>query len=148
MCDWWWKMASRVFDFKELDDFSRTLLNNASTTMPKETRKFLNKQGYALRKKTRETSKKLVQKKTGAYHKGWRKGKVYRYKGDKTNLAVRVYNATPGAGAIEIGRTYKKKDGSEWFMPGKHVMETAAKEFEGDYSEALDDFMDELVDLI
>lgn len=141
-------MASVVFDFKELDDFARTLLDNASTNNPKETRKFLNKQGYALRKKTREVSKRLVKKRSGQYHKSWRKGKVYAYKGDKTNLAVRVFNNSPGAGAIEVGRTYKKKDGSEWFKPGVHVMETAVKEFEPEYSRALDNFVDELVDLI
>lgn len=141
-------MTSRVFDFKEFDDFSRDLLSKASKDVPKETRKFLNKQGYALRKKTRETAKKQVKKRTGTYHKGWRKGKVYRYKGDKDSLAVRVFNATPGAGAIEFGRIYKKKDGTEWFKEGKHVMENAAKEFEPEYADALDDFVDEIVRLI
>lgn len=138
-------MPSKVFDFREFDEFSKTLLANASKTMPKETRKFLNKQGYALRKKARETSKRLVKKRTGTYQKGWRKGKVYCYKGDKDSMAVRVFNSTAGAGVIEAGRTYKKKDGSEWFMPGKHVLETAVKEFEPEYASALDDFLDELV---
>lgn len=141
-------MASVVFDFKELDDFAKDLLDNASRSNPKETRKFLNKQGYALRKKTRDASKRLVKKQTGQYHKSWRKGKVYAYKGDKSNLAVRVYSNAPHAHLIENGRTYKKKDGSEWFKPGAHVLDEAVKAFEPEYSRALDSFIDELVDSI
>lgn len=103
---------------------------------------------YALRKKTRETAKAKVRKKTGGYHKSFHKGKVYNYRGDKNNQAVRIYNTAPGAGAIEVGRTYKKKDGTEWFKPGAHVMETAAREFEPQYLSALDDLLDELADSI
>ena len=115
---------------------------------PKRTKKFLNKQGYALRRKCRQTAKALVRKQTGQYHKSFRKGKVYLYKGDKTNQAVRVYNTDPGAWAIESGRRYKKKDGSESFKPGAHVMEKAAEDFEPQYLSALDDLLDELVDSI
>lgn len=141
-------MASRVFDFQELDEFADTLISNAMRDHPKKIKKFLNKQGFALRRKTRETAKVKVRKRTGTYHKSFRKGKVYNYKGDKNNQAVRVYNNAPGAGAIEVGRKYKKKDGSEWFKPGLHVMETAAKEFEPEYLSALDGFLDELVESI
>lgn len=141
-------MASRVFDFRELDEFSNALISNAMRDQPKRIKKFLNKQGYALRKKTRETAKAKVRKKTGGYHKSFHKGKVYNYRGDKNNQAVRIYNTDPGAGAIEVGRTYKKKDGTEWFKPGAHVMETAAREFEPQYLSALDDLLDELADSI
>ena len=141
-------MASRVFDFEELDAFSNALISNAMKDQPKRIKKFLNKQGYALRKKTRDTAKEKVHKNTGTYHKSFHKGKVYNYKGDKKNQAVRVYNTAPGAGAIEVGRKYKKKDGTEWFKPGVHVMETAAKEFEPQYMSALDGLLDELVDSI
>ena len=139
---------SQVFDFKELNEFSRTLLTNAVSTLPKETKKFINKQGYALRKNVREKSKQLVKKRTGKYHKGWRKGKVYNYKGDKNSLAVRVYNGNRYAHVIENGRRYKRKDGSETFIPGKHVLETATKEFATEYANALDSFMDELIEKI
>lgn len=140
-------MASAVFDFKELDEFSSALLDNGMRDNPSRTRKFLNQQGYALRKKTREIAKQKVKKRTGKYHKGFRKGKVYNFKGDKTVLAVRVYNATAGAGAIERGRKYTK-DGKEYFKPGAHVMETAQQEFEPEYRSALDDLLDEFVNSI
>lgn len=116
--------------------------------MPKETRQFLNKQGYALRKLNRDKAKELVHNRTGAYRKGFRKGKIYHFKGDKNSTAIRVYNNTPGAGAIEVGRAYRKADGSTQFVEGKHVMEQAAKAFEPEYAAALDDFMDELVNSI
>lgn len=141
-------MASRVFDFKELDDFAKALLENGMRDQPQRTKKFLNKQGYALRKKTRETARQKVRKDTGAYHKSFRKGKVYNYKGDKTNQAVRVYSVDPGAGAIESGRRYKQKDGTEVFRPGAHVMETAAKSFGPEYMAALDGLLDELVNAL
>ena len=138
----------QVFDFKEFNEFSRTLLNNAVTTLPKETKQFINKQGYGLRKKVRQKSKQLVKKRSGKYEKGWRKGKVYHYNGDKTALAVRVYNGNRYAHVIEHGRRYKKKDGSERFVPGKHVLETATKEFVPELEAALDSFMDELIEKI
>lgn len=138
----------QVFDFKNLTNFSKSLLSNAAVTMPKETRQFINKQGFALRKKVREKSKQLVKKRSGKYHKGWRKGKVYYYRGDKTDLAVRVYNGNRHAHLVEYGRRYKKSNGSEYFSPGKHVLESATDEFIPEYLNALDSFMDELIEKI
>lgn len=140
-------MSSTVFDFKELDDFAKTLLEQGQRGQPKRIKKFLNKEGYALRKVVRETSKSKVHRRTGRYHKEWRKGKVYAWRGDKNNLAVRVYNATPGAGAIEVGRTYTK-DGREWFKPGAHVLDAAVADFKPQYASHLDDLLDDLAESI
>ncbi len=137
-------MASKVIDFEELGEFSKALLHNAKVTRPKETKKFVNQQGYALRRKARELSKQRVRKKSGAYHKGWKKGKLYRYKGDKNSLAVRVYNANRYAHVIENGRRYHK-DGAEYFKKGAHVLEDATKDFTLEYYAALDGFLDEMV---
>lgn len=136
-------MESKVFDFKELTEFSKNCLEMAQKTMPKETRKFLNKEGYKLRKKTRQRAKAEVKKVTGVYHKGWRKGKVYNYKGDKTNQAVRVFNNARHAHIIEDGRKYTK-DGKEYFKQGKHILENSTKDFKSDYYSDIDGFIDEV----
>ena len=136
-------MESRAFDFKELTEFGKNCLEMAQKTMPKETRKFLHKEGYKLRKKTREKAKAEVKKVTGVYYKGWRKGKVYNYKGDKTNQAVRVFNNAPHAHIIEYGRLYTKDD-TEYFKEGKHVLENSTKEFKTEYYKDVDNFIDEV----
>lgn len=137
-------MASVVFDFKELAEFGQNCLNVAQKTMPKETRKFLNQEGFKLRKIARGNAKAKVKKDTGAYHKSIRKGKVYKYKGDKDALAVRVYSGLRYAHVIENGRRYTK-DGKEYFKEGKHVLEGSAKEFEGEYVGDIDGFIDDVI---
>lgn len=137
-------MASVVFDFKELDEFGRNCLNMAQKTMPTETRKFINKEGFKLRKKALEKAKTKVKKDSGGYHKGFRKGKVYKYKGDKSSLAVRVYNKARYAHVVENGRKYSK-NGSEYFKPGKHVLEESAKEFKDEYLYDIDGFIDDVI---
>ncbi len=139
-------MTSKIFDFKEIDEFSQNLLNMAQKTMPRECRKFINKEGYKLRKNVRERSKQEVNEKSGRYHKGWRKGKVYRYKGND-GLAVRVYNSQPHAHVIEYGRRVKNKKG-EYFKEGQHILEKTSKEFVNEFISDCDGFLDDIVDTL
>lgn len=57
----------------------------------KAERRFLQKEGAKLRSKTKAQARKLG-KKTGNYLKSIKRGKVYKYRGDK---AVRVYSYAP-----------------------------------------------------
>lgn len=138
-------MASVVFDFKELTDFGKNCLDMAQKTMPKETRAFLNKEGFKLRKIARANAKAKVRKDTGAYHKSIRKGKVYKYKGGKDVMAVRVYSGLRYAHVIENGRRYKK-DGNEYFKQGAHVLSDSAKDFQGEYVSDIDGFIDDVIE--
>ncbi|MEG1044717.1 MAG: HK97 gp10 family phage protein [Oscillospiraceae bacterium] len=136
---------SQIFDFKDLEEFGHNCLNMAQKTMPKETRKFLNTEGYKLRRNVRKCGKREVPKVTGKYHKGWKKGKVYRYKGEKTSLAVRVYNSEKYAHILENGRKYKRK-GKEYFKAGNHILERTTKDFKNEFADDISSFLDDVFD--
>ena len=53
------------FDFSELTDFTKDLVVLANDTMPRETAKFMNKQGAQLRSEVLKIAKSEVKKKTG-----------------------------------------------------------------------------------
>ena len=114
----------------------------------KAERRFLQKEGSKLRSKTKAQARKLG-KKTGNYLKSIKRGKVYKYRGDK---AVRVYSYAPHAHLIEEGHQVVvahgngpqvgTHDGREvGFVKGHHVFEVAAKGFESEFYTDLDDFL-------
>ena len=110
----------------------------------KAERRFLQKEGSKLRSKTKAQARKLG-KKTGNYLKSIKRGKVYKYRGDK---AVRVYSYAPHAHLIEEGHRMVTHDGTEvGFVRGHHVFELAAKEFEGQFYIDLDEYLEEAVDI-
>lgn len=127
------------FDFSELSDFTKELVILANDTMPKETTKFLNKQGGQLRTQVLKVAKQDVKTKTGNYLKGLRKGKVYKYLGDE--LSIRVYGGAPHTHLIELG--HKNKDGS--FTSGKYVFKKAYENFKDKYVNNLENFVDEML---
>ena len=62
--------------------------------------------------------------------------------------AVRVYSSAHHAHLIENGYRLILPNGREWgFMPGKHVFEIAARNFEPQYYADLDDFLESAVSL-
>lgn len=149
---------SNTFDIHELEDFTKELLTLANETMPKESRKFLNKEGMALKKETKSVAQQKVKKKTGNYLKGIRKGKVYKWQG-KT-LAVRVFakndrNAidkktgkriAPHAHLIEYGHRQVVNGKEVGFVKGRYVYESAYKQFQNQYFSDCDKFIDELLE--
>ena len=97
----------------------------------KAERRFLQKEGAKLRSKTKAQARKLG-KKTGNYLKSIKRGKVYKYRGDKA----------PHAHLIEEGHRMVTHDGREvGFVKGHHVFEVAAKGFESEFYTDLDDFL-------
>ena len=133
------------FDAKELSHFAQNLISLAHQEMPKECKKFMNKEGFKLRKQVREKSKTEVKKVTGSYHKGWRKGKAYKYRGNGA-YAIRVYNNSPHAHFIEYGRRVKKLDG-EYFLEGNHLLQNESKKFQDVFEEDVEQFVDDLLRL-
>lgn len=135
------------FDITELFDFETELLNLADDT-PKEAKKMLRKEGTKLKNKTVKNAKSKVKVKTGAYVKGIKRGKVYKYRGNDA-LSVRVYGASPHAHLIEHGHRQVTADGKEvGFVEGKHVFEDTAKDFEKEYYDDIDQFLDDLLDKV
>ena len=136
-------MASKVFDVSELEDFARQMGKNADK-FRKQPKPFLRKEGNKLKTKTVRGAK-VLGKKTGNYLKSIKRGKVYEYDGAQ---AVRVYSTAPHAHLIEEGHRMVLHDGTEvGFVPGHHVFEVAAKGFEPQYLEDVDNMLDEAVKL-
>lgn len=156
-------------DTTDIDDFAKTLLKFASSEMQKESKKFLQKEGNTLRKKTLAKAKSLTNKKTGNYYAGIKRGKVYHYR-DKTNNSVRVYGGSPHAHLIEYGHRQVLNPGKDGkvapigngnfakgviegrnkgreigFVEGLHVFEKAKNEFESEFKTACEGFADDIL---
>lgn len=132
------------FDLSELSDFTNDLLKLAEVQFPKESRKFMQLEGNKLRKITAATGRKVVKRKSGAYLKGIKRGKVYKYKGEQ--VAVRVYNSSPHAHLIEDGHRQVTKDGKEvGFVRGAKVFEKSRKEFEQQFIQDCEEFVDDML---
>jgi len=138
-------VSSDEFDLSELDEFTSEMLDMAEKKMPKEIRKFLREEGTKLRKTTASIARREVKKKTGAYLKGIKRGKVYVYKGD--TLSIRVYNSSPHAHLIEDGHRQVTKDGrAVGFVRGKRVFQKAKKAFETEFTKDCEHFVDDLLE--
>ena len=127
-----------------LDKLSKELLNLANGIKDgKETKKFLKKEGIKLKNKTISTAKNRVKKKTGNYIKGIKSGKVYEYQGA---YACRTYSTAPHAHLIEYGHIKKDRTGREHgFQRGYKVFGTAQKEFEEEFYQDTEKFIDEVL---
>ena len=136
-------MASTGFDTSSLLELARDLQRCGDAYAKKE-KKFIQKEGTKLRSRTRKEAKR-VRKKTGKYHASIKRGKPYRYHGSQ---AIRVYSAAPHAHLIENGHRLILPGGREaGFVPGKHIFETAARNFEQTYLADLDAFLEGTVRL-
>lgn len=160
---------SKAMDTSDLDDFAKSILEFASSNMDKVSKKFLQKEGNKLKKKTLSKAKSLTNKKTGNYYAGIKRGKVYHY-GNKNNNSIRVYGSSPHAHLIEYGHREvlnPTKDGKIapigdgqfakgviegrnkgkeiGFVQGLHVFEKAKKEFENEFAKDCEDFAEDIL---
>lgn len=127
--------------FQELSDSLLKLSKEIDNG--KSAKKFLQKAGNKLKKKTVEQAQRSVKKYTGTYIKSIKRGKVYDFQG---NLSVRTYSASPHAHLIESGHRIVTRSGREkGFKPGYHVFEKAAKDFENEFAEDTENFIQELL---
>lgn len=147
-------------DISELTEFRKLLGSLALEKKEKETKKFLQKEGNKLKRKTVQTTKKVVKQKTGNLIKGIKRGKPYKYLG--TDLSVRVYGASPHSHLIEYGhrqvvqdgRTNKNKKSVKFkragtevgFVKGYRVFEKAAVSFEEEFTKDCETFLDDLLE--
>lgn len=132
-----------------LTDLSRELLNMAQTQFPSECKKFLRTEGNKLKKEVKAEAKSKVEKKTGNYQKGWKRGKPYKYSVDNA-YAVRVYNASPHAHLVEYGHEIVGHEPNK-IRTGKrtkaaNVIPPVENSFIDDFARDVDAFIDELLD--
>lgn len=127
------------------DELSRDLLKIARTEYPAKTKGMLRKASKKLQKKAVAKAKAEVGEKTGSYQKGFKTGKVYRY--ENSDDCIRVYNGAPHAHLIEYGHKQTDKTGKDYgYTPGKHILENAGKDYEGEFEEDVEKFIDDLLD--
>ena len=130
-------MSKSVLDITELSDFGQEILKTATTEMPKIAKSFLKGEANQLRNKAKKKARKELKEKTGNYTKGFTTGKVYPY-GD-TEYNIQVKNTAPHAHLIEEGHDMVTHDGRKvGFVPGKHILENSAIEFEETFAKDIE----------
>lgn len=130
-------MSKSVLDITELSDFGQEILKTATTEMPKIAKSFLKGEANQLRNKAKKKARKELKEKTGNYIKGFTTGKVYPY-GD-TEYNIQVKNTAPHAHFIEEGHDMVTYDGRKaGFVPGKHILENSAIEFEETFAKDIE----------
>ena len=138
-------MTKEMFCAKELDDFTKDLFKLAlEFENGKQAKKFLTKTGNKLRNESRKLAKMRVGKKTGNLIKGFRRGKIYKYKGK--DLSVRVFNNAPHAHLLNYGHFIVNKKGEEiGFAKGHNFMEDAADNFRTKHMKDTEKWLDEML---
>ena len=129
-----------------LSEFQRDLLEVSQRRLPREIPKIMRKVGSKARTHVAKKARSTVKKRTGNYHKKWKRGKVF--KGHNGETVVRVINSSPHAHLIEDGHRMVTKDGNEvGFVPGKKVLEKGMREFDnsGISEEMISDWLDGLL---
>lgn len=126
----------------DFDNYEKSLLKLNEALTNTEARKFLKKQGKALQKKTLEVAQRKTKKRTGNYIRGIKAGKVYKFDG---TFACRVYSKAPHAHLIEYGHKIVTKNGEvKGYQRGLNVFDDAKKAFEDEFTEALENYVDEV----
>jgi len=133
------------FNTTQLDKFSKSLLNTAQTEYPKKTKTFLRGEGRKLTKIIKSNyqstgaikSKKSIKKiKTGKLYKRDKSFNIRSYGGGLHNLLNNGYTHKGG----------RDKTGKETWIEGLHYIERSQDEFEKQYYNDIDKFLDELFD--
>ncbi|MFH5182932.1 HK97 gp10 family phage protein [Paenibacillus sp. TAB 01] len=134
---------SRDVDTRQLDAFVQSLVDIATKTIPKESKKFLRGEGTKLRKATAAQARKSVNKKSNRYFKSIKRGRAYDFNGVPS---IRVYSTAPHAHLIEDGHRIVGRDGTEHgFQPGLKVFERASMAFEDTYVDDVEAWVDKML---
>ena len=114
-------MSDVGFFFDELTDFQKDLMQTAMKTFPKETKKFLKREGRSLKKHEQKIAKKDVGttkgkkknwKKSTSYHSNFDTSRVFEY--SNGDIGVKGFNRARHAhlvenGHMQIPKKYKRK---------------------------------------
>ena len=144
-------------DVSEWDKFNRDMLELAEETMPKETKKFMRREGGRLATVTRKIARATVHKKTGNYFKSIRGSKAWRNNRGGYGvyaLASRKNNLGNHAHLIEYGH---KQDVGRYvpaikarlthsMVEGKRIFEKGQKSFEGKFVADAAEYIDNLLE--
>ena len=127
-------MSDVYCDIHEWTKFDLDVLDFVENQMPKETKKFMRREGGRARTFTKKTGRSLIHKKTGNYFKGIKSSKAWR--NSKGDYGVKVYanNAVaPHTHLIEYGHKVVTHTGRDTGYRAKdfHVYEKAREGLNG-----------------
>lgn len=134
-----------TFDYSQLSDFNKEMIELATNTYPKEAKKFVSRAGNTFRSEMKANYKRWTKRKTGNLLKGVTRGRAYVYNGE--DYQVRVYNKAPHASLIERGHVlYVKGKPTDKYVKGRHVVGRTILEFSGKFEQLADKFVDDLLE--
>lgn len=111
-----------------LTDFQQALVSTEKN-LEKTMREAIRVEGNQATAFVRKKAKAEVDKYTGNYHKGFKRGKVF--KGPDGAITTRILNNSPHGHLIEDGHRMVTKDGREvGFVRGKKILGRGVAEFE------------------
>lgn len=129
------------FDYTELDELNRDILKLANETMPKESKKFLRKEGTKMTRTMKRKLKTGYKKKTGNLVKMVRKGKAHY---SPANGAYRIeIKFAPHMNVVDYGHR-NWKNGK--MVRGKEIKDREEEKFSEEFEEDVLDFIDDLLD--
>lgn len=133
-------------EFEGLSEFQQDLLVMAQKTLPKESFKIMRKIGNKAAVSIRKEARSKVGRKTGTYHKRFKRGKVFR--DGSGAIVARVINSSPHAHLIEYGHKLVRGGKTVGFVTGKNVMYNGMKNFDssGEFDKMLSAWLDEELD--
>lgn len=144
-------------DVSEWNKFNLDMLELAEETMPKETKKFMRREGGRLATTTRKLARATVHKKTGNYFKSirgskaWRNQKggygVYAFSTRKDNLGNHAHLLEYGHDQ-EVGKYVPalKAKLQKDRVKGYQIFEKAGKSFENRFASDTAEYIDKLLE--
>ena len=141
-------MSDCDFSDKELKKLAKDL-EEITKKAPRETKKFMAKEGTKLKSVVKSLAKTRVQVDSGNYMKHLKRGKPYQYRG--LDWSIRVYNSSNHGHLIEDGhdivaRGSKRGKGKKvGYKNGYHIQADAQRRFMNTYIKDAMDFLDELL---
>lgn len=137
-------------DVSEWNKFNQNMLELAQETMPRETKKFMRREGGRLATTTRKIARATVHRKTGNYFKSIRSSKawenkrggygVYAYSTRNNNLGNHAHLLEYGHRVI-IRKTNTGKRAKDY-----RIFEKAGKSFEGKFMSDAAEYIDKLLE--
>ncbi len=130
----------------DLDNYAKELLKIANDDLPKESKKFIKKEGKSLLQETqKEAIFSGIHHKSHKYYDSIKQGKIYKYRQNGA-ISNRIYSTDPKAHLLEKGHRMVTHDGKEvGFVKGYDVFENAAKNFESEFNADCQKFIEDVV---
>lgn len=128
------------FDYTELDELNRELLQIANETMPQESKSFMRKEGSKVTKQVKGGLRTGYKVRTGNLVKMVKRGKAYLYPAENA-YQIRVHMA-PHENVVD----YEHRTPGGKVVKGKRIKDKVEAFFSEEFEEDVLDFIDDVLD--